>query len=93
MLDWAPARIHRPLTIGEPASRAGMSTRTFGRRFAAEVGVTPLKWLNQQRPARARELLETTDLGVDTVAERSGMGSADSLRQHFHRAPATTPAA
>ncbi|MFD9869448.1 GlxA family transcriptional regulator [Streptomyces niveus] len=93
VLDWALARLHRPLTIAELASRAGMSTRTFGRRFATEVGVTPLKWLNQQRLARARELLETTDLGVDAVAERSGMGSADSLRQHFHRALATTPAA
>jgi len=93
VLDWALARLHRPLTMAELASRAGMSTRTFGRRFAAEVGVTPLRWLNQQRLARARELLETTDLGVDAVAERSGLGSADSLRQHFHRALATTPAA
>jgi AraC family transcriptional activator FtrA len=93
VLDWALARLHRPLTIAELASRAGMSTRTFGRHFAAEVGVTPLKWLNQQRLTRARELLETTDLGVDAVAERSGLGSADSLRQHFHRALATTPGA
>ncbi|MET7711109.1 helix-turn-helix domain-containing protein [Streptomyces sp. NPDC005407] len=93
VLDWAMARLHRPLTIAELASRAGMSTRTFGRHFALEVGVTPLKWLNQQRLARARELLETTDLPVDTVAQRSGLGSADSLRQHFHRALATTPAA
>ncbi|MEU2362329.1 helix-turn-helix domain-containing protein [Streptomyces noursei] len=93
VLDWALARLHRPLPIAELASRAGMSTRTFGRHFAAEVGVTPLKWLNQQRLARARELLETTDLGVDAVAERSGLGSADSLRQHFHRVLSTTPAA
>jgi AraC family transcriptional activator FtrA len=93
VLDWAVARLHRPLTIAELASRAGMSTRTFGRHFALEVGVTPLKWLNQQRLGRARELLETTDLPVDTVAQRSGLGSADSLRQHFHRALATTPAA
>ncbi len=93
VLDWALARLHRPLTIGELASRAGMSTRTFGRHFAQEVGATPLKWLNRQRLARARELLETTDLPVDTVAERSGLGSPDSLRQHFHRSLGTTPAA
>ncbi|MFI1399218.1 GlxA family transcriptional regulator [Streptomyces sp. NPDC020681] len=93
VLDWAVRRLHRPLTIGELAYRAGMSTRTFGRHFAQEVGVTPLKWLNQQRLARARELLETTDLPVDTVAERSGLGSGDSLRQHFHAALGTTPAA
>lgn len=93
VLDWARARLHQPLTIGELASRAGMSTRTFGRHFAREVGTTPLRWLNQQRLARARELLETTDLPVDTVAERSGLGTGDGLRQHFHRALGTTPAA
>ncbi|NBE50986.1 GlxA family transcriptional regulator [Streptomyces boluensis] len=93
VLDWALARLHRPLAIGELAERAGMSARTFGRHFTREVGTTPLKWLNQQRLARARQLLETTDLPVDSVAERSGLGSADSLRQHFHRTLGTTPAA
>ncbi|WP_234365144.1 helix-turn-helix domain-containing protein [Streptomyces sp. RTd22] len=76
----------------ELADRAGMSLRTFGRRFAREIGTTPLRWLNQQRVARARELLETTNLTIDTVAERSGLGTADGLRQHFHRTVGTTPA-
>ncbi|MFG2350821.1 helix-turn-helix domain-containing protein [Streptomyces phaeochromogenes] len=62
-----------------------MSTRTFGRRFAAEVGLTPLKWLNQQRLARARELLETTDLGHGGGAERAG--------QRGQPAPALSPGA
>ncbi|NGO41144.1 helix-turn-helix domain-containing protein [Streptomyces sp. YC419] len=93
VLDWALDRLQQPLSVGELASRAGMSTRTFERYFAREVGTTPLRWLNQQRLARARELLETTDLPVDTVAQRSGLGSGDGLRQHFHRALGTTPAA
>ncbi|WP_051744824.1 GlxA family transcriptional regulator [Streptomyces yerevanensis] len=93
VLDWALDRLQQPLTVGELAARAGMSTRTFERYFAREVGTTPLRWLNQQRLARARELLETTDLPVDTVAQRSGLGSGDGLRQHFHRALGTTPAA
>jgi AraC family transcriptional activator FtrA len=93
VLDWALVRLHRPLPVAELAERAGMSPRTFGRYFSREVGTTPLKWLNQQRLTRARELLETTDLPVDTVAERSGLGTGDGLRQHFHRGLGTTPAA
>lgn len=93
VLDWAVDRLQHPLTIGELANRAGMSTRTFGRYFAREVGTTPLRWLNHQRLARARELLETTDLPVDSVAERSGLGTGDVLRQHFRRTLGTTPAA
>ncbi|MGO2516134.1 MAG: helix-turn-helix domain-containing protein [Corynebacterium variabile] len=40
---------------------------------------------------RARELLEATDLGIDQVAERSGLGTAANLRLHFHRHVGTTP--
>ncbi|MFG2501201.1 GlxA family transcriptional regulator [Streptomyces sp. NPDC048441] len=93
VLDWALTRLDRPLPIAELAARAGMSVRTFERHFAREVGTTPLKWLNQQRVTHARTLLETTDLPVDTVAERAGLGTGDSLRQHFHRLLGTTPAA
>lgn len=93
MLDWALARLNNPLTVAELADRAGMSLRTFGRHFAEQVGTTPLRWLNQQRIARARELLETTNLTLDTVAQRSGLGTADGMRLHFHRAVGTTPGA
>ncbi|PSK91725.1 AraC family transcriptional regulator with amidase-like domain [Murinocardiopsis flavida] len=93
VLDWAVERLHEPLTVPQLAGRAGMSLRTFGRHFARETGVTPLAWLNRQRLAKARELLETTDLSVDAVAQRSGLGGGDLLRQHFHRHLGSTPAA
>ncbi|MET9514540.1 helix-turn-helix domain-containing protein [Streptomyces sp. NPDC002994] len=93
VLDWAVARLDRPLTVAELAARAGLGLRTFERHFAREVGTTPLKWLNQQRVAQARVLLETTDLPVDSVAERSGLGTGDGLRQHFRRTLGTSPAA
>ncbi|MBB4909924.1 GlxA family transcriptional regulator [Actinophytocola algeriensis] len=92
VLEWAVRHLDRPLTMAELADRAGMSLRTFGRHFADRVGVTPLAWLNQQRLARARELLETTNLPVEVVAQRSGLGTGSGLRQHFQRAYATTPA-
>lgn len=93
VLDWAAHRLHEPLAVSQLAQRAGMSTRTFERRFAKEVGITPRRWLNQQRLAVARQLLETTDLPIDTVAQRAGLRSGTVLRQHFHRELDTTPAA
>jgi AraC family transcriptional regulator, transcriptional activator FtrA len=93
VLEWALRHLDRPLTIAQLADRAGMSVRTFGRQFARQIGNTPLKWLNQQRLARARELLETTDLAVDVVAQRSGLGTGAGLRQYFQRDLGTTPAA
>ena len=50
------------------ARRAAMSERTFARRFVAETGTTPAKWLALQRLHHAQRLLEETDLGIESVA-------------------------
>jgi transcriptional regulator GlxA family with amidase domain len=41
----------------------------------------------------AQRLLETTELSVDLVAARCGMGTATNLRQHFQRIVRNTPQA
>jgi transcriptional regulator GlxA family with amidase domain len=81
------------LTVAQLARHAHISERTFNRRFRAETGTTPLKWLHAQRVDQARRLLEQSNLPVETVAQRCGFGSAAILRQHFRRATATTPTA
>ncbi|WP_432107858.1 GlxA family transcriptional regulator [Streptomyces sp. AA1529] len=91
--SWALDHLDRPLTLRELAARESMSVRTFTRRFREEVGVTPLRWLTQQRIERARQLLEETDLPVERVAARAGFGTAASLRQHFHAALGVSPRA
>ncbi len=90
-LDWALEHLDEPLTVESLARRALMSPRTFARRFPAVTGTTPLQWLLRQRIVLAQRLLETTDLPVEVVAQRSGFGSSAALRTHFRRALATSP--
>ncbi|MFI6515922.1 GlxA family transcriptional regulator [Spirillospora sp. NPDC050679] len=90
---WALERLDEPLTLAVLAAHARVSTRTLARRFHDETGQSPLQWLLHQRLDRARELLEATDLPMDQVARRSGLGSADSLRQHLVRRTGLTPSA
>ncbi len=90
---WALDHLGEPLDVATLADHAGVSPRTFARRFVAETGTTPLKWLHAQRVLEARRLLEHTDLPVEHVASEAGFGSAPSLREHFRRATATTPTA
>lgn len=78
-------------SVPELARLAMMSERTFARRFVAETGTTPHKWIVQQRVLRARELLEQTDLPVEAVASHSGFGSAALLRTHFQSVVGTSP--
>ncbi|MFF9639966.1 GlxA family transcriptional regulator [Kitasatospora aureofaciens] len=90
---WALQRLGEPLTLRVLARHAGVSQRTFMRRFTEETGTTPLQWLLNARLGRAREMLETTKLSVDQVARDCGLGTATNLRLHFRRALDTTPTA
>jgi transcriptional regulator GlxA family with amidase domain len=90
---WALGRLHTPLDLAALAGHARMSVRTFSRRFRAETGMSPGNWLTRQRLEHARHLLETTDLPVDVVAERAGLGTGASLRQHMRAALGVSPLA
>lgn len=90
---WALERLAEPLDVAAMSRHAGVSPRTFARRFREETGTTPLQWLLAQRVLEARRLLEESDLPVEEVAWRAGFGTAASLREHFRRATATSPSA
>ena len=62
-LEWAITELRRPLTVDRLAHHAGMSRRTFVRRFAEQIGTTPMRWLTNQRVLEAQRLVEATALG------------------------------
>lgn len=92
-LEWVAGHLDQPHQLDDLARRTGMSRRTFTRHFRRQMGVTPGQWLLSLRLTRAQRLLETTTEPVERIAERSGFGSALSLRQHFASAFLTTPSA
>jgi transcriptional regulator GlxA family with amidase domain len=92
-LVWAQEHLDEPIAVDELARRAAMSARTFSRRFQEQQGTTPHQWLLRQRVLLSQRLLETTDLPVDVIAGRCGLGTATNLRQHFQRVVRTTPTA
>lgn len=83
VLEWAKHHLDQPLQVEVLAARALMSARTFARRFKTATGTTPHRWLLDQRLLLAEHLLEDTDLSIDQVARRCGLGSPDTLRHHF----------
>lgn len=91
VLAWMAENVDQPLTVEHLARRAALSPRTFARRFVAVTGTTPLQWLLHQRVARARVLLEATDLPVERIASQCGFGTAAGLRTHFARVVGTSP--
>jgi AraC family transcriptional activator FtrA len=92
-LEWVLRNLQREIRIADLASRAFMTRRTFARRFRAATGSTPLEWINLLRTRRACDLLETTSLGMDAIADRCGFGSAPVLRDHFRKRMGVSPSA
>lgn len=73
------------LAVPALAARVGLSPRHFTRLFREQVGEPPARYVERVRIEAARSLLDTTPLGLDEVAERTGFGTAETLRRAFHR--------
>jgi transcriptional regulator GlxA family with amidase domain len=91
VLTWMAAHLDEDMDVDSLAARAHMSSRTFARRFRAETGTTPHRWITAQRILLAQRLLEESSDTIDLVAERTGFGTAAGLRHHFLRMRGTTP--
>jgi transcriptional regulator GlxA family with amidase domain len=89
--EWIVEHLEQPLPVPEIADRANMSVRHFTRVFRREVGLPPGQYIEQMRIARARKLLETTDLPVGQVARHSGFPTPETFFRAFGRALELTP--
>ena len=89
------ARLHRRhhvlVFVDILARQAGVSPRTFSRRFVEETGYTPMQWVMRARIDLARELLERSQRSVEQIAADIGLGTGANLRLHFQRILGTTP--
>ncbi|WP_261717295.1 helix-turn-helix domain-containing protein [Streptomyces sp. FZ201] len=90
VLAWAVEHLAE-VSIDVLAAKAFMSRRTFQRRFHDMTGVSPHQWLLSQRILFVQQLLESTDLPVDAVAQRAGFTDAGALRPHFRRVVGVSP--
>jgi len=88
---WMAEHLDADLSVAALARRVGMSERHFARRFAAETGVTPARWVDRVRVEAARRRLEESDRSIEQIATACGFGTAETMRRAFLRLLATTP--
>lgn len=84
--------LDQELSIERLAGLAAMSSRHFARVFTREVEMTPMEFVQSARIDCARNLLESTDLPLKTVAYKSGFGSVRHMRVLFSERLGRTPA-
>ncbi|MCF4126007.1 transcriptional regulator FtrA [Methylobacterium sp. SyP6R] len=94
VFDAMRAGLHEDRPLSAMARLAGMSLRTFQRRFIAATGLPPGEWIIAERLRLAREMLERPGaVSLAEVAEASGFRSPSTLRHHFRTRLGTSPAA
>ncbi|MGI0119753.1 helix-turn-helix domain-containing protein [Zooshikella sp. RANM57] len=90
-LDWAIKNLNQTYDINDLAYKAGMSRRTFDRKFRSIMNMSPNAWLILQRINLAKELLECSTDSVEQISFKVGFESALTFRHHFKRTLNTTP--
>ena len=72
-------------------SQSGLSSRTFARRFRSATGYTAIEYVQVLRVEEAKQILESTDDGVDDIAADVGYDDPSSFRRLFKRATGINP--
>jgi transcriptional regulator GlxA family with amidase domain len=80
-----------PLSAGDLAAQAGISTRQLERQFQKIFNLAPTKFYLRLRLERARDLIANTDKQLDDIADLTGFSTVPILSRHFRRVFGTSP--
>jgi transcriptional regulator GlxA family with amidase domain len=90
--NWLEEHYQQPLAIEELAPRFGFGVRNFMRRFKEATGYTPLAYLQTLRLEKAKHLLESTRMSLDTITFKVGYEDSNSFRRLFQQRVGLLPA-
>lgn len=89
--DWINEHLADDLSLSVLADQAGMSERSFSRRYAEATGLTPARAIERLRVEAARRLLSESRLPVKRIAQRCGFGSEETMRRSLLRLLGAAP--
>lgn len=91
--EYIEAHLDSALDIDELAALVRMSASHFTRSFHRSAGVTPHRYVIQNRVMRARELLTTTNLPLTEIALNTGFSDQSHFSRRFHEIVGIPPGA
>lgn len=91
LYGWFNENLHQALDINRIADHLNMSPRNFTRVFHKQTGLSPAKFIEKLRVETARKYLEDSDMSLENIAEKCGLGGLVSMRRTFLRHLMITP--
>jgi AraC family transcriptional regulator of arabinose operon len=90
-MDYCCRNLADRITLGSLARACGLSPSRLSYLFQSQVGVPPMRWLEHQRLARAKDLLEVTVQPVQSIGEQVGFGDPFYFSARFRRYLGVSP--
>lgn len=90
LIEWMQAHLDEALDVPTLARQAGLTERTFYRKFTEATGKTPAQFVERLRLEAARTLI-AKDLPLKVIAGKVGLGSSARLGAAFERGFGMTP--
>ena len=79
------------LEVTELARACALSRSHFSRAFKYSIGLSPQDWIRQQRIARAKQLIQNTDLTLTQISLECGFCDQAHFSHIFTRSEGITP--
>lgn len=93
ILDLVRSDPGRDWPLADLARMAGLSVNHLLRRFRAETGQSPHRWVRDERLRRAAQTLRATDVAITTIAMELGFASSQHFATAFKQAHGCSPSA
>jgi transcriptional regulator GlxA family with amidase domain len=90
---WLHDNYFKEVIFVQIAERFAMSLRTLNRRFKNALGKTPLEYLQEIRINTAKDLLKTSNLSINNIADKVGYSDVGHFSLLFKRHMSITPKA
>ena len=85
MLDYINRNLHTPISLEDLAKLVGHDPAYLCRIFKREFGITPMKYINELKIIRAKELLMNSNMSITEISEHLGFNSVNYFSKCFKR--------
>jgi AraC family transcriptional regulator len=91
--EYLASRFGEDVALIDVANACGLSRDYFIRAFRRATGLTPHRWLQRYRIARAKDMLLFSKFAIAEIAVRCGFADQSHLTRTFRALEGTSPAA
>jgi transcriptional regulator GlxA family with amidase domain len=89
---WIAQHYDEPSPVSAMVRLSGLAERSFKRRFVHATGMPPLEYVHTLRLEEAKQMLESTDASIESIANEVGYEDPGFFSRLFRRKVRLTPA-